>query len=236
MAAIPLVNSSEPFVFCGFRASMLARIDLGGRVHDCRASPDAHDLRGWTQTPPSWVAIKSPTRNSGEPKEGAVIDMVLHWQGGDHTALQLKLKLNAAGRHHYPVPDDMITLVRELARLMPDPQIARLLNRSGKPMALGNPWTEQRVRGFRKHHDIATYRDGEWVERGEITLEAAAEIIGVCKMTALRMLRRGDIKGRQVCRGAPWVIKQDDVAAFGGNTRAQGPVTPNARQQAFDFQ
>ena len=71
VAAIPLVNSSEPFVFCGFRASMLARIDLGGRVHDCRASPDAHDLRGWTQTPPSWVAIKSPTRNSGEPKEVA---------------------------------------------------------------------------------------------------------------------------------------------------------------------
>src|SRR4029077_3004407 len=35
-------------------------------------------------------------------KEGAVIDMVLHWQSGDHTALQLKLRLNAAGRHHWP--------------------------------------------------------------------------------------------------------------------------------------
>jgi hypothetical protein len=36
----------------------------------------------------------------------------------------------------------------------------------------------------------------EWVERGEITLEAAAKLIGVCNMTALRMLRRGEIKGR----------------------------------------
>ena len=37
-------------------------------------------------------------------KEGAVIDMVLHWQSGDHTALQLKLRLNAAGRHIGPFP------------------------------------------------------------------------------------------------------------------------------------
>ena len=34
-------------------------------------------------------------------KEGDVIDMVQHWQSGDHTALQLKLRLNAAGRHHW---------------------------------------------------------------------------------------------------------------------------------------
>ena len=59
--------------------------------------------------------------------------------------------------------------------------------------------------GFRNHHDIAVFRDAEWVERGEITLEAAAKLIGVCNMTALRMLRRGEIKGRQACAGAPWV-------------------------------
>ena len=84
---------------------------------------------------------------------------------------------------------------------MPDWQIARLLNRSGTQMATGKAWTEQSVHGFRKHRDVAAYRDGEWAERGEITLEAAAKIIGVCNMTALRMLRRGDIKGRQVCPG-----------------------------------
>jgi len=169
-------------------------------------------------------------------KEGAVINMVLHWQGGDHTALQVKLRLNAAGRHHWPPPEDTIVLVRELARLMPDRQIARLLNRSGKPTGYGNGWTEQRVRGFRKHHDIAVYRDGEWAERGEITLDAAAQIIGVAKMTALRMIRRGDVKGRQACKGAPWVIKAEDVAAFGARKRSTGPVTSNPTQQTFEFQ
>ena len=169
-------------------------------------------------------------------KQGAVVDLVLHWQGGDHTALQLKLKLNAAGRHHSRVPEDTIALVRELAKLMPDAQIARLLNRCGKPTGYGNGWTEQRVRGFRKHHEIAGHRDGEWAERGEITLEAAAEIIGVCKMTALRMIKRGDIKGRQPCPEAPWVIKSVDVAAFAAKTPPKRPVTPNPAQAGFDFQ
>ena len=159
-------------------------------------------------------------------KEGPVINMVLHWKGGDHTALQVKLRLNAAGRHHWPPPDDTIALVRQLARLMPDRQIARLLNRSGKLTGYGNGWTEQRVRGFRNHHDIAVYRDGEWADRGEITLDAAAQIIGVAKMTALRMIRRGDLKGRQACKGAPWVIKAEDVAAFGSRSPSTGPVIP----------
>jgi hypothetical protein len=32
---------------------------------------------------------------------------------------------------------------------MPDKQIARLLNRAGKPTGRGNGWTEVRVRSFR---------------------------------------------------------------------------------------
>ena len=169
-------------------------------------------------------------------RDGAIIYAVLHWQGGDHTELQVKQRLNAAGRHNPRIPDDTIALMAELARLMPDRQIARLLNRTGVETGHGNAWTLERVRGFRNHHQIAGYRDGEWVERGEITLEAAAKIVGVCTMTALRMLRRGDIKGRQVCPGAPWVIKATDLAGFTGGKQTKPPLTPNAAQQAFNFQ
>jgi hypothetical protein len=169
-------------------------------------------------------------------KEGPLINMILHWKGGDHTALQVTLRLNAAGRHHWPAAEDTVALVRALARLMPDRQIARLLNRSGKSTGYGNGWTEQRVRGFRNHHDIAVYRDGEWAERGEITLDVAAQTIGVAKMTALRMIRRGDLRGRQVCKGAPWVIKVDDMAAFDTRSTSTDPVTPNPAQQILEFQ
>jgi hypothetical protein len=162
------------------------------------------------------------------------IGMVLHWQGGDHTAL--KLKMNTAGKHRWTVAEDTLTLVRELARQMPDKQIARLLNRAGKPTGRGNGWTEVRVRSFRHHHEIAVYRPGEWAERGEITLEAAARVIGVTPMTARRMIRRGDLKGRQLCRGAPWVIMTEDVAVFGGEKRTSRSLTANPAQRSFDLQ
>jgi DNA invertase Pin-like site-specific DNA recombinase len=170
-------------------------------------------------------------------RDGPIIHAVLHWQGGDHTELHVKQRLNAAGRHNPRIPDDTIKLVRELARLMPDRQIARLLNRTGVETGHGNAWTQERVCGFRNHYNIAIFRDGEWAERGEITLEAAAKRIGVCNMTALRMLRRGHIKGRQACVGAPWVIRAEDVEGFAkGGKHRKPPLTQNTTQQVFDFQ
>jgi len=92
--------------------------------------------RAWTPPAATAVTRKRILRTAlyeiVVKREGPVIDLVLHWQGGDHTALQLKLTLNAAGRHHSRHPEVTITLVRELARLMPDAEIARLLNRRGK--------------------------------------------------------------------------------------------------------
>jgi excisionase family DNA binding protein len=92
------------------------------------------------------------------------------------------------------------------------------------------------VRSFRNYSDIAVYRKDEWAERGDVTLEAAAEILGVAKMTVLRMIRRGDIKGRQPCKGAPWVIKADDLAALRAGKPSKGSVTPNPVQHLLEFQ
>ena len=79
-------------------------------------------------------------------RDGAIIHAVLHWQGGDHTELHVKQRLNAAGRYNPRIPDDTIALVRELARLMPDRQIARLLNRTGAETGHSNDWTQERVK------------------------------------------------------------------------------------------
>jgi hypothetical protein len=58
----------------------------------------------------------------------------------------------------------------------------------------------------------------------------------VSVMTALRMVRHGIVKGRQVCRGAPWAIKAEDVAAYRARNDSQRPLTANPAQQSFDFQ
>lgn len=169
-------------------------------------------------------------------RDGATIQAVLHWQGGDHTELKVKQRLNAVGRHNPRIPDDTIALMRDLARLIPDRQIALLLNRIKVATGNGNAWTQERVRGFRKHHEIVCFREEEWTERGEITLDEAAKIIGVCNMTALRMLRRGTITGRQVCPGAPWAIKSADLAGLSKKKLLAPPLTANPDQQTLAFQ
>jgi hypothetical protein len=60
--------------------------------------------------------------------------------------------------------------------------------------------------------------------------------IDVSVMTALRMARLGIIKGRQVCRGAPWAFKATDIAAYRAQTAAHRPLTADPTQQRFDFQ
>ena len=193
--------------------------------------------RAWSHTAATAATRKRILRTALSEiivrRDGAIIHAVLHWQGGDHTELHVKQRLNAVGRPNPHMPHETIALMSELARLMPDQQITRLLNRTGIETGYGNAWTQERVRGFRQHHGIARYRDGEWEERGEITLEAAANIVGVCNMTALRMLRRGDIKGRQVCPGAPWAIKAADLAGFAKGKRSGAPLTPNPDQPTF---
>ena len=166
--------------------------------------------------------------------ENGVVEMVLHWQGGDHTMLKFKMK--TSGKYRCSIPDDTLSLVRQLARLIPDSQIAKLLNRAGKPTGRGNGWTDVRVRSFRNTHGIPVYQEGEREARGEITLEAAAKIIGVCPMTALRMIQRDELKGQHICKGAPWIIKAEDAVALGVAARSRGPLTSNHEQQPIIFQ
>ena len=76
------------------------------------------------------------------------------------------------------------------------------------------PWSEPRVRSFRNHHEIEVFREGELAERGEITLLEAAQRLVVAPMTVHRMVTLGRLQAKQVCRGAPWVLKAADVAEF----------------------
>jgi excisionase family DNA binding protein len=119
---------------------------------------------------------------------------------------------------------------------MPDMSIAALLNRAGKRTGQDNTWTEPHVRAFRNDHGIAVYREGERAERGELTLLEAAEALGTCQMTVLRMIRKGTLQARQVCKGAPWVIEASAVAALklSGFGRRR-PPTANADQKGLEF-
>jgi excisionase family DNA binding protein len=81
------------------------------------------------------------------------------------------------------------------------------------------------------------YRDGEMAERGELTLEEAARRLTVSKMTVLRLIGRGAIRARQVCKGAPWAISAAELVRLDARTAlAHRPQPENSDQQAFAFQ
>jgi len=162
--------------------------------------------------------------------------LVLHWQGGDHT--RLEVAKNRTGQNRWKTDIETVQLVCELARILPDHSIAPLLNRLGIRSAKGHSWTQLRVRNFRGTHQIAVYREGERVERHELILHEAASRIGVSRMTVVRLIREGLLPARQVCAGAPYVIRQEDldrpaVRRAIANGRA---VSPDPRQESLSFQ
>jgi excisionase family DNA binding protein len=168
----------------------------------------------------------------------AQLELKVHWQGGDHT--ELGVVKNRSGGHRWTTDIEVAQLLPELARLLPDSGIASLLNRLGHRTGKGHTWTEVSVRSFRGSHHVAVYRKGEREERGELTLEQAAEVLQTSKMTVLRMIGAGTLVARQVCKGAPWVIKRSDLArpeAYrGARPGSNGPQTVDPNQISLQFQ
>ncbi len=141
--------------------------------------------------------------------EGETIRLVLHWQGGDHT--QLEFQKIRTGRHRYVTDDDLVEIVRMLARIEPDARIASILNRNQRRTAHGQNWTAKRICSLRNNHAIPVYREGERQARGEMSVSEAAVALGVTPTTVLRLIRLKQLPATQACVGAPWILRRADV-------------------------
>lgn len=164
--------------------------------------------------------------------------LVIHWEGGDHT--QLAVKKNKVGRTRWTADADIIDLVRALARQLPDLAIAAVLNRSGKLTGRGVSWTRTHVCSFRHTNGIPVYREGERAERGEATLDEAAEILKVSRSTAYRMVTTGVLPAQQLCGGSPWIIQladlqQETIRREADIRRSRRPISENPLQNTFNL-
>jgi excisionase family DNA binding protein len=140
---------------------------------------------------------------------GDSLELIVHWQGGNHT--RLMVKRNRAGQTRWTTDVEVVDLVRALARQMPDQTIAALLNRSGKSTGRGNSWTRGHICSLRHQYDIAIYRDGEHADRGEATMEEAATVLALSPTTIRRLIADGILPATQHCKGAPWIIRRADL-------------------------
>ena len=137
------------------------------------------------------------------------IRLIIHWEGGEHTELEvLKHKSNATD---LKTNVDTKKIITELARIMPDKHIVAFLNRLGKTTAKGHTWNPVRLRAFRNKNNIAVYREGERQEREEFTVDEASTRLGVSKTKVWRLIQQKILLARQVCSGAPWIISKNDL-------------------------
>ena len=151
------------------------------------------------------IAVKEITATS----EDAAIRLVVHWQGGDHT--QIDFPKIRSGRHRYVTDEDLVDIVRTLARVEPDARIASILNRNERRTAHGQIWTAKHVCSLRNNHAIPVYSEGERQARGEMFVGEATTILGVTATTVLRLIRTNQLPATQACANAPWIMRRPDV-------------------------
>ena len=170
--------------------------------------------------------------------EDSELAIVIRWNGSDHTSL--RVAKNRAGQHRWTTDAEVVELVAALARLLPDQAIAAVLNRAGKTTGRGNGWTRSRVCMLRNNRNIPPYREGERAERGEATLDEAAEKLKVSEATVRRLIAERILPAHQFCKGAPWTIRIKDlgletVMQAANQRRTRKPSSDNPRQKALVF-
>ena len=135
--------------------------------------------------------------------------LTLRWHGGLFSEIEVPLPRS----HPAPIrtADDTIDLLRRLAQHYSDAIIAGILNRQGRKTATGLSFTANRVSSLRTHWDIPCFEPSQQPNTTEtVTVERAAQALGVAPSTLHRWLNDGFIAGEQVTPGAPWRIRLDD--------------------------
>jgi predicted DNA-binding transcriptional regulator AlpA len=136
-------------------------------------------------------------------------NLILRWRGGAISELEVALRV-------YKTPpirtdDDTIELVRRLAVHYPDAMIAGILNRQGRRTARGDRFTANKVGNLRRYWKIPRFDPKSVPTEGElVTVQKAAQMLGVAPSTVHRWLADGFIAGEQITPGAPWRIRMTE--------------------------
>jgi DNA invertase Pin-like site-specific DNA recombinase len=172
--------------------------------------------------------------------DDTTVTLVIRWAGNGHTRLQVKK--HRTGEHRHTTDRDVVDLVRDLAQVAPDRDIAAILNRLGMKTGRGNNWTELRVRAHRSWHGIPAYAPGDIATKAWVTMQDAAAHLGISPMSVRRLIARGIIPAKQIVTHAPWVIERtvlekDDIqrAVTAIKQGRRSPLPENPDQEKLDF-
>ena len=142
-------------------------------------------------------------------REKSNAHLMLRWRGGLLSEFDVPLPRS----HPAPIrtAEDTIDLLRRLAAHYSDAVIAGILNRQGRKTATGLSFTANRVSSLRTHWSIPCFVPSQQANDAQcVTVDRAAQELGVAPSTLHRWLNDGFIAGEQITPGAPWRIRLDD--------------------------
>ncbi|EQD42415.1 resolvase domain-containing protein, partial [mine drainage metagenome] len=135
--------------------------------------------------------------------------LTLRWHGGLLSELDVPLPRSRPATVR--TEEGTIALLRRLAVHYPDSVIAGILNRQGRTTATDLSFTANRVSSLRTHWEIPCFESTDHTPDGDcMTIERAAQTLGLAPSTLHRWLNDGFIAGEQVTPGAPWRIRMTE--------------------------
>jgi len=151
----------------------------------------------------------------------------LHWSGGVHT--ELRVPRLRSGEHRHATPQQVVTMIRDLAQVCDDNRIASVLNRSRIKTGKGGKWSASRVQKLRSKRKIPVFKPSK--PRSWVNLSEAAKVLGISPPTVRSLIEQGILPGRQAIRYAPWIIERSDLELpeVSAAVRASAQGTPRNR-------
>jgi DNA invertase Pin-like site-specific DNA recombinase/uncharacterized protein YndB with AHSA1/START domain len=135
--------------------------------------------------------------------------LTLRWRGG--AISELEVNLWSCRKPPLRTDEDTIELVRRLAAHYPDATIAGILNRQGRRTVHGDRFTVNSVGNLRRYWKVPRYVPPSTPPTGELlTIDKAAQRLGIAPSTVHRWLSDGFIAGEQITPGAPWQIRMTE--------------------------
>jgi DNA invertase Pin-like site-specific DNA recombinase len=176
----------------------------------------AEDLPAVWESPATDLAIKQRIIRilleeivADVDEQAQEVVLVMHWAGGRHS--ELRVPKPRTGHHGRCTKAEAVDIVRQMASNYVDEQIALTLNRMGLRTGAGNTWNETRVRSLRQYLKLPVCRVEQ--RAGWLTLERAAQQLGVSPTVVRRLITRKILPATQIVSGAPWQIDAKNVAS-----------------------
>ncbi|UCE07921.1 MAG: recombinase family protein, partial [bacterium] len=138
------------------------------------------------------------------------INAVIHWMGGTHTQYQIKRRKKTSRPKNDAFPN-LKKVITELAQIVADQDIARILNLLKIKNTSKQSWNSVCVFEFRQQHQIPPFDPEEYEKKGWVNLKQAAELLGTFPETILRLIKANLLNARQVIKYSPWIIDKEQL-------------------------